>query len=300
MRKVYFGNASKQTWINAPQSGMTASSAGWINETQLLNGRTHIKRSQGSHRRFDMTWLGSLNAPALEDSLNTIKDFADGLYGEGPFFWQDPYATRTNQFPPAWSAPAMSIDTDWDAICPDDVGITKSVVTTASISSLVGNNTFGYPANTAKFVAPGSPTAESDRFRFYVPDGFTLWLGLHGHHGTTGAAFGQAYKNGVAATPTNLTPLGVNTGNRVNTSFSSNSADYVEFYLAKVAPSPCTFHVVALIAQLLPTGQSPQTGDFVMGRGTTGLEFASFPEIEYYSANINDGQVGMSVTLAEV
>jgi hypothetical protein len=37
-----------------------------------------------------------------------------------------------------------------------------------------------------------------------------------------------------------------------------------------------------------------------MGRGTIGLEFASFPEIEYYSANINDGQVGMSVTLAEV
>lgn len=300
MRKVYFGNASKQTWINAPQSGMTASSAGWINETQLLNGRTHIKRSQGSHRRFDMNWLGSLNAPALEDSLNTIKDFADGLYGAGPFFWQDPYATRTNLFPPAWSAPAMSIDTDWDAICPDDVGVAKSVVTTASISSLVGNNTFGYPINTAKFVAPGNPNAESDRFKFYIPEGHTLWLGLHGHHGTTGAAFGQGYKNGVALTPTNLVPLGVNTGNRVNTSFSSTTADYVEFYLAKIASSPCTFHVVALVAQILPTGQGPQQGDFFMGRGTTGLEFASFPEIEYYSANVNDGQVGMSVTLAEV
>jgi hypothetical protein len=194
----------------------------------------------------------------------------------------------------------MSIGTDWEAICPDDVGISKSVVTTASISSLVGNNTFGYPANTAKFQAPGSPNAESTRFKFFIPSGYTLWLGLHGHHGSTGAAFGQAYKNGVAATPTNLTPLGVNTGNRVNTSFSSNNADYVEFYLAKVAPSPCTFHVVALIAQLLPTGQSPEIGDFIMGRGTTGLEFATFPEIEYYSANINDGQVGMSITLAEV
>jgi hypothetical protein len=86
----------------------------------------------------------------------------------------------------------------------------------------------------------------------------------------------------------------------MNVSFSSTAAEYVEFYLAKVAPSPCTFHIVGLMAQILPTGQSPATGDFIMGRGTTGLEFASFPEIEYYSANINDGQVGMSVTLAEV
>lgn len=300
MRKVYFGNATKQAWINAPQSGMTASSAGWINETQLLNGQTNIKRSQGSHRRFDMSWLGSLNAPALEDSLHTIKDFADGLYGTGPFFWNDPYATKSNMFPPAWSAPALSIGTDWEAICPDDVGITKSVVTTASISALVGNNTSGYPLNAAKFVAPGSPNAESTRFRFFIPEGYVLWLGVHGHHGTTGAAFGQAFKNGVAGTPVNITPLGVNTTSRVNVSFSSTAADYVEFYLAKVAPSPCTFYVVGLIAQVLPTGQSPAAGNFVMGRGTTGLEFATFPEIEYYSANINDGQVGMSVTLAEV
>jgi hypothetical protein len=300
MRKVYFGNVNKQTWINAPQSGMTASASGWINETQLLNGQTHVKRSQGSHRRFEMSWLGSLNAPALEDSLHTIKDFADGLYGTGPFFWNDPYATKTNMFPPAWSAPAMSIGTDWEAICPDDVGIAKSVVTTASISSLVGNNTYDYPVNAAKFEAPGNPNAESNRFKFYIPTGYTLWLGLHGHHGTTGKAFGQAFKNGTGATPVELTPLGVNTGTRMNVSFSSTAADYVEFYLAKVSPSPCTFHVVGLMAQILPTGQSPATGDFIMGRGTTGLDFATFPEIEYYSANINDGQVGMSVTLAEV
>lgn len=300
MRKVYFGNATKQTWINAPQSGMTASSAGWINETQLLNGQTHIKRSQGSHRRFEMSWLGSLNAPELEDSLHTIKDFADGLYGAGPFFWNDPYATKSNMFPPAWSAPAMSIDTDWDAICPDDVGIAKEVVTTASISDLVGNNTYNYPLNAAKFTAPGNPNAESDRFTFYIPDGYTLWVGLHGHHGTTGKAFVQPYNNGTAGTAIELNPLGVNTATRFNVSINSTSADKAEFYLAKVAPSPCTFHIVGIMAQLLPTGQMPTTGDFLMGRGITGLEFASFPEIEYYSANINNGQVGMSVSLVEV
>jgi hypothetical protein len=245
-----------------------------------------------------MNWLGSMND--TENSLNVIKDFADGLYGEGPFFWNDPYATTSNMFPPAWAAPAMSIDTDWDAICPDDVGITKEKVLTSSVADLVGNNTQGYPIHTAKFTAPGSPNAESDKFTFYIPDGHTLWLGLHGHHGTTGAAFGKPYKNGVAGTPVNLTPLQVSTPTRVNTSFSSTNADKVEFYLAKIAPSPCTFHVTGLIAQILKTGVAPEQGPFVSGRGTEKLEFASLPEIEYYSAAINNGQIGMSATLAEI
>jgi hypothetical protein len=297
--KVYFGNDEKQVWINAPQTGMRASSAGYIFEQQLLSGSTFIKRSDASHRRFEMSWLGPVNTPNLADSLSVIKNFSDGLYGTSKLFWNDPYATTSNLFSPAWAAPFMSIDTDWDAICPDNVGVTKEVVTTASISSLVGANTQGYPANSAKFTAPGSPTLESDKFTFYIPDGYTLWLGLHGHHGATGAAFGRAYKNGVAATPTNITPLGVNTASRVSTGFSSTVADKVEFYLAKIASGQCTFHISGLIAQLLPNGTTPSTGDFIAGKGTTGLKFASFPEIEYYSANINDGQIGMSVTLAE-
>jgi hypothetical protein len=245
-----------------------------------------------------MNWLGSMND--TENSLNVVKDFADGLYGEGPFFWNDPYAITSNMFPPAWAAPAMSIDTDWDAICPDDVGITKEKVLTSSVANLVGNNTQGYPLETARFTAPGSPTAESDKFTFYIPDGYTLWLGLHGHHGTTGAAFGKPYKNGTAGTPVNLTPLQVSTPSRVNTSFSSTTANKVEFYLAKIAPSPCTFHITGLIAQLLKTGVAPEQGGFVSGRGTEKLEFATLPEIEYYSAAINNGQIGMSATLVEI
>lgn len=298
MNGVYFGNDAYQTWIKAPQTGMRAANQGYTSETQLLSGRTHIRRSDASHRRFTMNWLGSMNE--TEDSLHVIKDFADGLYGDGPLFWNDPYSLTSNMFPPAWSAPAMSIDTDWDAICPDDVGITKAKVPTSSVANLVGNNTQGYPLETARFTAPGSPNAESDKFTFYIPEGYTLWLGLHGHHGTTGAAFGKPYKNGVAGTPVNIAPLSVATATRVNTSFSSATADKVEFYLAKIAPSPCTFHISGLIAQLIKNGKSPEQGGFVSGRGTTGLQFASLPEIEYYSAAINNGQIGMSATLVEI
>jgi hypothetical protein len=298
-RKVYFGNDQKQVWINAPQTAMVASSAGYVFEQQLLSGFTFVKRSDASHRRFEMAWLGSLNAPELEDSLQVIKEFSDGIHGNSKLFWNDPYATTTNLFSPAWATPFMSIGTDWDAICPDDAGITKEVVTTASISALVGNNTQGYPANSAKFIAPDSPTLESDKFTFYVPSGYTLWIGLHGHHGETGAVYGKAYKNNVAATPTAITALGVDSTSRVNASFSSTVADKVEFYIAKIASGSCTFHISGIIAQILPTGVTPATGKFLSGRGTTGLQFATFPQIEYYSANLNNGQVGMSLSFVE-
>lgn len=299
-RKVYFGNNQKQTWIDAPQSGMTASSAGSIAEQQLLSGATFIRRSGASHRRFEMSWLGSMNAPALQDSLHTIKEFADGYYGDGPFFWNDPYATTSNLFSPAWASPAMAIDSDWYAVCPDNVGVAKEKVLTSSISALVGANTQDYPLYSAKYTAPDSPTLESDKFTFYIPAGYTLWIGLHGHHGTTGKAFIKPYKNGTAGTAVELTPLTVSTTTRFSTSISSATADKAEFYLAKVASGQCVFHIAGIIAQLLPTGETPAIGKFLSGRGTTGLEFASFPNIEYYSANVNDGQIGMSVTLAEV
>ena len=300
MGQVYFGNSTKQTWIKAPQTGMKASAQGWISEQQLLNGETYIKRSGASHRRFDMSWLGDMNATDIEDSLNTIKEFADGYYGDGPFFWNDPYATKTNMFSPAWAAPFMSVDSDWYAICPDGVGVSKSVVTTASISALVGNNTAGYPAYTAKFEAPGSPNLEGERFSFYIPTGYTLWIGLHGYHGTTGAAFAEPSKAGVVGTRVNLTPLSVATTTRFTTSISSTTADKVDFYLAKIAAGQCTFYISGIMAQLLPTGTTPDTGNFITGRGTKGLEFTSIPQIEYYSANINQGQIGMSIGLAEV
>lgn len=298
MSRVYFGNDTYQTWIKAPLTGMKAATQGWSSETQLLNGRTFIRRSDGSHRRFSMNWLGSMND--LDNSLHTIKDFADGIYGSGPFFWNDPYATTTNLFSPAWAAPAITIDSDWDAICPDGVGVTKTKVLTSSISSLVGNNTNEYPIYTAKYEAPGSPNIQGDKFTFYIPEGYTLWLGLHGHHGTTGGVFVKPYNNGVAGTAIQMTALPVSTGTRVNTSVSSTVANKAEVYLAKIASGTCTFHVVGLIAQLLKTGTTPEQGIFITGRGTTGLDFAALPEIEYYSANINQGQIGLSATMVEI
>lgn len=300
-RKVYFGNDTKQTWIVAPQSGMVASSSGWTAETLLLNGEVAVKRSKGSHRRFEASWLGSMNDPSIENSLHTIKDFADGIYGDGPYFWCDPYATTSNMFAPAWATPFIGVDFDWSSIFEQSVDVTQESVLTSSISSLVGSNTEEYPAKTAKFSIGGTGAIVSRVQSFYIPEGYTLWLGAHGDVDANGGIFATPYDAaGVAGTDVELTPLGVDTTTRVNTSFASTSARKVDFYLAKTGATASVLHITGLIAQLLPTGTTPATGEFITGRGTTALEFATSPEIEYYSAAINNGQIGMSATLLEV
>ncbi len=300
-RKVYFGNDIKQTWIVAPQSGMTASSMGWTSENLLLNGEMSVKRSKGSHRRFEASWLGSLNDPAIENSLHTVKDFADGIYGDGPYFWNDPYALATNMFAPAWATPFIGIDFDWSSVFNTNVDVTQETVTTASISGLVGSNTQEYPATTAKFTVSSPDVFISRVQTFYIPEGYTLWLGAHGSIDANGGVFATPYDAaGVAGLDVQLTTLGVGTTTRVNTSFASTSARKVEVYFAKTGVTETVMHLTGMIAQLLPTGTTPATGAFISGRGTTALEFATSPEIEYYSAAINNGQVGMSATLIEV
>jgi hypothetical protein len=59
-----------------------------------------------------------------------------------------------------------------------------------------------------------------------------------------------------------------------------------------------------MTAMLMPSDQyalsGVPNGPFVLGRGTTALEFTQAPTMEYYSSAINGGQVGMSASLAEV
>jgi hypothetical protein len=288
MRKVYFGNATKQLWINAPQTGMSASSAGWVNETKLLSGQTNIRRSQGSHRRFEMNWLGSLNAPALEDSLNVIKDFADGLYGNGPFFWNDPYAVESNILPPNWAAP-MLIEKDWFNFAS---GLTPTYTTAA-----VNNN---YPSKYATFTTTGAYTSTT-KLTLIIPTGYRLYFGWHGPTGGSDTGIRIIpYKRSDGTADTALNPNRITAGGAIRTNTNISGTTYSRVEILVAAAGAATINVTGMIAQILPESTSPASGGFISGRGTTGLEFAEFPQIEYYSANLNNGQVGMSASLVEV
>ena len=291
-RKVYFGNDQKQVWINAPLTGMNASSQSYYNESQLLSGRVHINRSRGSHRRFNANWLGSLNADELENSLQTVKDFADGVYGDGPFYWLDPYAKEMNLLPPHWAAPSLQQQA-WPQLW--DLAPFEYVDT--------AENLLNYPSLSARYTSSETTEQSStNKLTFIIPDGYSLFFGWHGEvvSGSAGVRIDRHKRVDGSVETLDASVIDVTSSNRTNTIVNGTVYSKADIYFYNPSGSGFDFNVAGMIAQILPSTGFPEAGGFLSGRGTTGLEFANSVNIEYYSANVNEGQVGLSTQWIEV
>lgn len=291
--KVYFGNATFQTFIEAPLTGMTAGSSGFYAETQLLNGRTFVKRSVASSRKFGASWSGSLNSTDLTTSLETVKSFSSGLYGAGPFYWVDPFASDQNILPPHWAAPMLD-ETDWPSL--------SATVTPTFSSGIYANN---FPTRRANYLLPAGHS-DTKKLTIIIPSTHTLHFGWHsnssGYTSSTGAGIRITPYNLLGAAQTAVNPVSLLAGGttRTNQTFAGSSVSRVEIYLANGGGTSISAIITAMIAQVLPTGTSVATGGFIPGKGTTALQFSSPVEIEYYSSAINSGQIGLSTTFVEV
>jgi hypothetical protein len=291
-RKVYFGNAEKQAYINAPQTGLQSPSVGFSSTEQLLSGRAYVKRSGATHRTFNPSWVGSLNDETLENSLQTVKDFADGLYGTGPFYWVDPYAAQTNLMPPNWAAPMLS-ENDWPGVAsfePFSYNATPA-------------NAYGYPIRSANYQYPGVAFAtEIRKLRIIIPAGKSLFFGWHGQI-VSGAAtiYVDRHLRSTGAVETLVTtPIAVTSDAKTNAVISGDTYSMVDIYIGKADIEVCDLLISAMTARLLATGAVAPVGIFSSGRGTTGIEFGSGVQMEYYSSAVNNGQIGMSAEWIEV
>ena len=148
-----------------------------------------------------------------------------------------------------------------------------------------------------------------------IPSTHTLSFGWHtasaGSHAGLGAGIRiTPYLRSTGAATTVQNPLSLaagstqsvstTTGAGVMSQFDGATYSYVEIYLANGSASAASVSIVSMIAQVLLTGTTPVAGGFIAGKGTSGLEFGSFPDIEYYSSAINSGQIGLSATLVEI
>ena len=300
--QVYFGNKQYQTFIKAPASSLQASSEGYTSEQTLLNGRAYVKRSMASHRKFDMSWFGELNNSDLTINLQTVKDYADGLYGTAPYYWIDPFAMTQNLMPPHWAAPMLG-ENDWPTLVP--------TITPTFAAVAYANN---FPYKTASYAMTASQVS-TNKLVIIIPATHTLSFGWHTSSAGVSAASAAGIRitpylrsTGLATTVQNPASLLAGSTNRVSTvttagvmsQFNGATYSYVEIYLANGSASTSTAAVVSMVAQMFITGTTPPTGAFIPGKGTTSLEFASSPQIEYYSSAIGNGQVGMSATLVEI
>lgn len=287
--KVFFGNINKQVWIVAPQSGMTAGSQNWSKETPLLDGSTFVRRSKRSHRRFEMSWLGEMNTAEITDSLQTIKEFADGQYGSGPFYWLDPYAVESNILPPHWATPSLA-EMNWPDLAPEIAEkffVPETVARNHPLKYVEFDTTAGYES--------------TEKLTLILPPNYDLNFGWHGPAGSANAAVRIVpyYRaDGMPGTAVNPVRIDAGSATRTNTKIKGDTYSYVEIFIATTSAS--TVKLTSMTAQILPEALSVAVGDFVSGRGTTGVEFATAPQMEYYSAKIGNGRIGMSASLVEV
>jgi hypothetical protein len=285
---VYFGNSSYQTWVKAPASGMDAGSAGYSEVVEFLNGGASVRRSQQTHRNFDMSWTGSMNSGVIDSDLHVIKDFYDGIYGDGPFYWNDPFAVNQNILPPNWAAPMLS-EKGWSKL----TNTLTPTYTTATVSN-------AYPTKYVTYTSTGAYTG-TEKLVIIIPTGYTLNFGWHGP--AAGSSTGIRiipYLRSTGAADTALNPTKITAGGttRTNTTVSGTTYSRVEILVA--TSGAATVNITAMIAQVLKNGASVATGGFISGRGTNALEFSTAPAINYISSEINSGYIEMSTTFTEV
>jgi len=290
---AYFGNATKALWVKAPQSGMTAAPTGYSSQLNFLNGGSSVRRSNRTHREFNMSWNGQMNGTDTTEDLQVIKDFYDGIYGTGPFYWTDPYAMSSNLMPPHWAAPMLD-ELDWPSI--------SATITPTFISNTYSN---GYPIKGAIYSLPAGH-ADTRKLTILIPSTHTLNFGWHAQVAALSASTTSGIRiipydlSGVAQTAVNPASLLAGGTTRTNQTFAGSSYSRVEIFLANGSASQVAVRVVAMIAQLLLTGTSVASGGFISGRGTSKLEFAGPPTINYISSAINNGYIEMSANFVEV
>lgn len=287
MSGVYFGNKDKQLWIKAPKTGLKAGNSGKVTQNDYLSGRSSIKRSSASKRTYEPSWLGYQNSQD-GTSIYVLKDYADGLYGDGPFYFLDPYAIDQNVLAPHWAAPMLT-EKDWPSLAPD---LTPIFSAEGSINN--------YPIKTATFETTNNYESEA-KFVVIIPKDYEFRFGWHGPSSgsTTGIRIVPYLRtDGSADTAINPTRLAMATNARTNVKIKGDTYSYVEIFIATTTAS--TVSITGMIGQIVPETSAVTQGNFISGRGTTAIEFSQIPEIEYYSAAIGDGLIGLSASWIEV
>jgi hypothetical protein len=276
---MYFGTREYMQWIACPAVDMPSSKHGWSSKLDYLSGGASVRRSTAAHKEYVLTWPGT----SSRDDIRPILDYADGLYGDGPFYWLDPIAMDRNVLPQWFASPFQGVD---DGPILTGYDVRGTAINTAP-------NGLGYPTRSIQYNL-NAGTANVLPIWVPIPDGYTAWVGVHGASGTGGEIRVTPYVNGAASPVVPAPFLGVTDTQRVNLDFDGSDFTSISIALAGTG----TVTLSGIICQVLPTGQTPRTGGFISGQGHSGCEFEDQPEYSPYSAALD--MVGASASMVEV
>lgn len=281
MAKAWFGVPGRMKWIPCPQSGLETTLTGNSTHTQLLNGRNFVSGSLATAKTFTANWMGTI------DELQDIQDYANGVYGRGPFYYTDPMIID-NALPAPYAAPHMleEIENFW---------ITNvKVVSIASTAPL----TLGLPQFSAQITRRIAPNYVTDRVPMTVaiPQGFKAVV--------------RSYAD--AADAIRVAQAPVDTGVFALASTQPAATSTPKLFMAEYAAGFIAIHLGTvsgarvlhgLVVEIVPTSAVASPSIWRGGQGHSALKFGTdgLNVTSYMAKSANgQGQLGMSATLIEV
>lgn len=270
---MYFGTESYMSWIPCPAINATANTVRWRASSTFLNGGASQRQSTAGHKEYSFSWN-----PQSKESIYAMLAYFDGTYGDGPFYFLDPVTMDANVLPSWFAAPfaATKDGPSW-------------VVGERPAVSNTGANALGYPTRSAQYtVAPSKTYAP---VRIPVPSGYELHVGVHGN--ATGTAAVSLVPASNPTSPTNVSMLSTSSPTRTSVTVSGG-----DFY-SLVPTGTGDLIITGIIAQVLPTGSTVASGNFIAGQGNSGVRLSGDPQVTEYSAVLTNASVGATVSLVE-
>lgn len=290
-KQIWFGIPGvKMQWCPAPLAAPEVSNVNYVASIAFENGGADIARSKQYRKEYSFSFSG-LSEDL--DGIGVYNKYASGFYGDGLFYFSDPYAWETNLFSAGWASPGL-IEQGWENIYD----------TTPSFANTTANN-YNQPLRTATWSVTSSanaaPTTANGVQYIVIPPTHTLNIGV------TGSATGDAVvrvvpinTDGTSGTATDLTLIGATSATRMNATFAGSSYQAVKVYITRTSTNASTISIVSMMARMVETGKSlTLTGSHMPGEGHTGLEFADDARVETYTY-MYPPRKAMSTTLVEV
>lgn len=285
---LWFGTLSHMEWLPSPLSGADVSPTGWNAETTLLSGGGFGLNSFGSHKRYQYSWSDA----SARLTAQTMKSFADGSYGRGLIYFQDPLTYDMNVLPAQWADTSMAVGNEGASLV---YGVEPT-----GLPATPG--TLKLPAMTTNYdlatVAVGFRGVEQAVF-VPVPDGYELKIGAVYSSTGSGGIFVSpqtALGSGIGAA-VKLTELPASTTAPLSETFSGVAG--VWLWIGKTSAGAATVNIRGLMARLVKTGDpTVQRGPWVGGMGHSGAVFNGKPTYIEYSG-VHGGQVGFAASFIE-
>lgn len=259
---MWFGTAGNMRWVPCPAINPRIGTEAWGESGTYLGGGAFVKSSKSSHKVYDFAWN-----TASREEVYSVVDYAEYVYGDGLIYFLDPFAMDQNILPAAWAQPGV-----FGAGSPSllTTGAAPTVGTTPS-------NTLDLPTHSATY------TVDNDgrELTIQVPPGYTFHFGWFG----SGAGGGVVKVNGA-----NAPSLNHNGSTLFNTTLANPE---IKIELGNSGG----LTIYGMIAQVLPTGQSPSATKWISGRGNSGCRFQGRPSVNGLSAALD--KVSASATLVE-